>query len=108
MKEIRKTPNYYIGKNEYEAIEVIYGFSCSFNVGNAVTYLLRAGKKGEEGMTQLAKHIEDIEKAIHHLQKEINFLHIDDLMKKGMSYKKAKETIEKINQLKKENEKRNI
>ena len=43
-----------------------------------------------------------------YLQKEINFLHIDDLMKKGMSYKKAKETIEKINQLKKENEKRNI
>jgi hypothetical protein len=108
MKEIRKTPSYYIGKNEYEASEVVYGFSATYNVGTALTYLMRCGKKKEEGMTDIAKHIEDIEKAIHHLQKEIKQLHIDDLVKKGMSFKKAKETIEKINQLKNKNETRNI
>ncbi len=108
MKEIRNVPKYYIGKNEYQASEVVYGFSASYNVGNALTYLMRCGKKSEEGMSQLAKHVEDIEKAIHHLQMEIKQLHIDDLMKKGMSYKIAKETIEKINKLKLTNEKRNI
>ena len=74
MKEIRQKPNYYIGKNGYEAEQVVYGFSCSYNVGNAVTYLLRAGKKKEEGMSIEQKHIEDLEKAIHHLQYEIKNL----------------------------------
>ena len=59
-------------------------------------------------MTKLAKHVEDIEKAIHHLQMEVQCLYIDDLVDKGMSYKKAKETLQKINQLKQRHEKGNI
>jgi len=99
MKEIRKTPDYYIGKNNYHASEVVYGFSASYNVGNALTYLMRCGKKKEEGMSNIAKHIEDIEKAIHHLQMEITQLQIDNLMKNGMSYEKAIKTLGRINDL---------
>tara|TARA_R110002012_G_scaffold279242_1_gene467183 strand:+ start:1783 stop:2106 length:324 start_codon:yes stop_codon:yes gene_type:complete len=99
MKQIRKTPEYYIGKNNYQASEVVYGFSATYNVGNALTYLMRCGKKKEEGMTDIAKHIEDIEKAIHHLQIEIKQLQIDNLMAGGMSYEKAKKTLERIDEL---------
>jgi hypothetical protein len=99
MKQIRPTPNYYIGKNNYEASEVVYGFSASYNVGNALTYLMRCGKKKEEGMSDIAKHIQDIEKAIHHLQYEIKQLQIDNLMVGGMSYEKAVKTLERVNEL---------
>tara|TARA_R100000541_G_scaffold29847_1_gene38983 strand:+ start:6421 stop:6741 length:321 start_codon:yes stop_codon:yes gene_type:complete len=99
MKPIRPTPDYYIAKNNYHASEVVYGFSATFNVGNALTYLMRCGKKKEEGMSDMAKHIEDIEKAIHHLQLEIKQLTIDNLMNEGMSYDKAVKTLERINDL---------
>jgi len=99
MKPVRKTPEYYIGKNNYHASEVVYGFSATYNVGTALTYLMRCGKKKEEGMSDVAKHIEDIEKAIHHLQMEIKQLQIDNLITEGMSYEKAIATLERINDL---------
>ena len=99
MEEIRGVPKYYIGKNEYQASEVVYGFSASYNVGTALTYLMRCGKKKQEGMSDMAKHIEDIEKAIHHLQMEIKQLTIDNLLNEGMSYEKAISTLERFNKL---------
>tara|TARA_R110000744_G_scaffold73363_1_gene146891 strand:+ start:95 stop:418 length:324 start_codon:yes stop_codon:yes gene_type:complete len=99
MEEIRGVPKYYIGKNEYQASEVVYGFSASYNVGTALTYLMRCGKKKEEGMSDMAKHIEDIEKAIHHLQMEIKQLTMDNLLNEGMSYEKAISTLERFNKL---------
>ena len=101
MKKIRKTPEYYIGKNNYKSSEVVYGFSASYNIGNALTYLMRCGKKKEKGMSDIAKHIEDIEKAIHHLQMEIDQLQIDSMTKDGMSYERAVKTLERIDELKK-------
>ena len=67
-------PDYYIGNNGYEARKVISGFNLSYNVGTATTYLLRCGKKKEEGMSDIDKHIEDIEKAIAHLKFELEIL----------------------------------
>ena len=67
-------PSYYVGSNGYEARKVISGFDLSYNVGTATTYLLRCGKKKEEGMTDKEKHIEDIEKAINHLRFELEKL----------------------------------
>tara|TARA_R110000751_G_scaffold48529_3_gene108018 strand:- start:1726 stop:2049 length:324 start_codon:yes stop_codon:yes gene_type:complete len=99
MEEIRGVPKYYIGKNEYQASEVVYGFSASYNVGTALTYLMRCGKKKQEGMSDMAKHIEDIEKAIHHLQMEIKQLTMDNLLNEGMSYEKAISTLERFNKL---------
>jgi len=62
-----KTPHYYKGKvYGYEAHEVIEDFvSDNYNLGVAVAYLLRAGKKEDNTMVQ------DLKKAIHHLQFEI-------------------------------------
>ena len=67
-------PSYYIGNNGYEARKVISGFNLSYNVGTATTYLLRCGKKKEEGISDIDKNIEDIEKAMNHLKFELEIL----------------------------------
>jgi hypothetical protein len=61
-------PSYYIGRNGYEARKVVANFDLSYNIGTATTYLLRCGKKKENGMSDKDKHIEDINKAINHLK----------------------------------------
>ena len=71
----RNIPNYYIGSvYGYEARKVVEDWDLSYNVGTAVTYLLRAGKKHEQGMSDNDKHIEDLNKAINHLKFEIEKL----------------------------------
>jgi len=63
-----KIPDYYIGKNhKYEARKVISDWELNWNIGNAVTYLLRANFK---------HHRPDdcIKKAIHHLEFELEEL----------------------------------
>ena len=59
-----RIPHYYIGSNGYEARKVVSGFDLSYNIGTAVTYLLRAEKKH-------AKPTECIKKAIAHLEFEL-------------------------------------
>tara|TARA_R110000824_G_scaffold81989_1_gene205782 strand:+ start:105 stop:356 length:252 start_codon:yes stop_codon:yes gene_type:complete len=63
MKDNR-IPHYYIGSNGYEARKVVSGFDLSYNIGTAVTYLLRAEKKH-------AKPVDCITKAIAHLEFEL-------------------------------------
>jgi hypothetical protein len=60
-------PDYYIGKYKgIEAKDVILDFSGdNYNVGTALTYLMRAGKKPNNPM------IQDIQKAIAHLEMEL-------------------------------------
>lgn len=59
-------PAYYGGKdNPYEAIKVIEAWNLNFNRGTALKYLSRAGKKDP------AKEIEDLEKAIWYLVREV-------------------------------------
>ena len=75
MKNKANIPNYYIGSvYKYEARKVIEDWDLSYNIGTATSYLLRCGKKTEEGMSSKEKHIEDIEKAINHLVFEIEKL----------------------------------
>jgi len=63
-----KIPDYYIGKNyKYEARKVISDWELNWNVGNAVTYLLRANFKHNSPK-------ECIKKAIHHLEFELEEL----------------------------------
>jgi hypothetical protein len=58
-------PSHYGGAdNPYEAIKVIEAWKLGFNLGNAVKYVSRAGKKGSL--------IEDLEKAVWYLQREID------------------------------------
>jgi len=63
-----KTPDYYKGKYKgIEALDVVLDFQeGNYNLGTALTYLMRAGNKPNNPITQ------DIEKAIAHLQKELD------------------------------------
>ena len=61
------TPSYYDGDNNYTAIEVVTNFNLNYNLGTACTYILRAYKKHESPN-------EDIQKAIDHLNFELNKL----------------------------------
>jgi hypothetical protein len=62
-----KTPTYYIGKlKQIEAKDVVQDFQPdNYNLGTALTYLMRAGKKPNNPITQ------DIKKAIAHLEFEL-------------------------------------
>lgn len=45
-----------------------------FNLGNAAKYILRAGHKHEEGMTDNEKRVQDLKKAAWYINREINNL----------------------------------
>ena len=72
MIDKKEIPKYYKGKNGYMAKDVIANFDLTYNIGTAVTYLLRAGKK-EGNPTE-----QDIRKAINHLHFEL-----DEIVKPG-------------------------
>lgn len=68
-------PDYYIAPNGYEASKVVEGFSPdNYNIGTAITYLLRAGKKVYINDCPKESKIRDIEKAIDHLNFELDRL----------------------------------
>ena len=58
--------NSYYCANGFEVIDIIEAFDLNFSRGNALKYLLRAGKKDDE--------IKDLEKAIDYLQHEVERL----------------------------------
>ena len=61
-----KIPKYYIGKHyKYEARKVVEDFELSYNIGTAVSYLLRAERKHKTP-------IDCIKKAIAHLEFELD------------------------------------
>lgn len=62
-----ESPSHYQGIS-LEAIDVIDDFELNFNLGNSVKYILRCGKK------DASKSVEDLEKAIKYLKREINKL----------------------------------
>lgn len=64
-KEMVNHPDHYGGAdNPYEAIKVIEAWDLDFSLGNAVKYIARAGKKGNE--------LEDLKKAAWYLNRKIN------------------------------------
>lgn len=68
MEEKINHPSHYGGENSlYETIKVIEAWNLNFNLGNAVKYISRAGKKDE------TKYIEDIKKAIWYLEREVSY-----------------------------------
>lgn len=58
-------PSHYQSKSGLESIQVIEAFDLGFCLGNAIKYILRAGKKDK------GKEIEDLDKAIWYLQRRI-------------------------------------
>ena len=67
MSQERKVPEYYIGRfKKIEAKDVVLDFSSNnYNIGTALTYLMRAGKKPGNPV------IQDLKKAIAHIEMEI-------------------------------------
>lgn len=63
-----KIPSYYVGKHhKYQARKIVEDFELTYNIGTAVTYLLRAERKHDTP-------IDCIKKAIDHLQFELERL----------------------------------
>tara|TARA_Y100001972_G_scaffold116059_1_gene153465 strand:+ start:291 stop:578 length:288 start_codon:yes stop_codon:yes gene_type:complete len=74
MKDLKANPipEYYIGSTYgYEARKVCEDWDLTYNVGTAVTYLLRSSFKHESPF-------EDIQKAINHLQFELDKLNKEE------------------------------
>lgn len=61
-KEMVNHPKHYQG-NGLEAIDVIEAFNLNFNLGNAVKYILRCGKKDND--------LQELNKAIWYLEREL-------------------------------------
>lgn len=57
-------PNHY-NSGKYEVIDVVEDWKMGFNLGNAIKYISRAGKKNPE------KYVEDLEKALFYISREI-------------------------------------
>lgn len=68
-------PSHYTWLKELCGIEVIdITRHMDFDLGNAIKYILRAGHKTEEGMTDSEKLIEDLKKARFYLDDKIKML----------------------------------
>ena len=68
-------PSHYTWLKEKCGIEVIdIVRHLNFNCGNIVKYVLRAGHKEEEGLTNKQKHIEDLKKVLFYIKDEIKRL----------------------------------
>ena len=63
QKEAVNHPSHYQG-NKFEVIDIIEDYKLGFSLGNAIKYILRAGKKNN--------YKEDLQKAIWYLQREIS------------------------------------
>ena len=65
-------PSHYTWLKEKCGIEVIdITRHMDFDLGNVIKYVLRAGRKEDDSMTQLEKWIEDLEKARFYLDDAI-------------------------------------
>lgn len=67
-------PLHYCRGRKYEPIKVIQDWDLDFCLGNVVKYISRAGRKSSEGMTDLDKTIQDLEKARFYLNFKIEEL----------------------------------
>lgn len=75
MEDNVNHPSHYTWLKEKCGIEVIdITRHLDFDTGNAIKYILRAGKKKDSSMQDNAKCIEDLKKAIWYLNDRINTL----------------------------------
>ena len=70
-------PSHYTWLKDLCGIEVIdITRHMDFDLGNAIKYLLRQGKKSEKGMSDRAKAIEDLKKAVFYINDKIKMLEL--------------------------------
>lgn len=68
MSDNVKSPAHYTAGRRFEPVYVIRDWGLGFNLGNAVKYLSRCGRKDP------SKTIEDLQKALVYIQFEIDML----------------------------------
>lgn len=72
-------PSHYTWLKELCGVEVIdITRHMDFDLGNAIKYLLRQGKKSEKGISDRAKAIEDLKKAIFYINDKIKMLELSE------------------------------
>ncbi len=71
MDKVNHPNHYKSDNNKFEVIDIIEFFNLNFHRGNVLKYLLRSGKKMEEGYDNVEKEVEDLEKAIWYLRREV-------------------------------------
>lgn len=64
-KENVKHPSHYLKNTGHEVVDVIDAWDLNFNLGNALKYIARAGRKNK------SKAKEDLQKAIWYIEYEI-------------------------------------
>ena len=75
MEDRVSHPSHYSWLKELCGIEVIdITRHLDFDLGNAIKYILRAGRKTERGYTTHTKEIEDLRKAIFYIEDKIKLL----------------------------------
>lgn len=74
LEDFNKIPTYYLS-NGIEASKVVAAFQGdNYNIGTALTYLMRAGKKVYVNNSARDSRVADIKKAINHLNFELDRL----------------------------------
>ena len=71
MDKVNSPSHYKSDNNKYEVIDIIEFFNLNFHRGNVLKYLLRSGRKTEQGYDVSEKEIKDLEKAIWYLRREV-------------------------------------
>ena len=72
LEDFNKIPTYYLS-NGIEASKVVAAFQGdNYNIGTALTYLMRAGKKIYVNKSPIDSKVADIKKAINHLNFELD------------------------------------
>lgn len=85
MKDNVNHPPHYTWLRDKCGIEVIdITRHMDFDLGNAIKYILRAGYKQEEGLSNIQKEIEDLEKAKWYITDKIQQLK-NDILKDEIS-----------------------
>lgn len=71
-KEKINRPNHYCEGRSIEPIDAIDDWDLGFCLGNALKYISRAGRKESADMGPIEKHIEDLEKAMWYIEREVS------------------------------------
>lgn len=78
MSDITQPEHYVSGRN-FEPKDVIRDWNLNFNLGNAVKYIARNGRKaGESAIKDLKKAIQYLQFEIEALQEEVKLESIDE------------------------------